>query len=130
MSPQLVHVLTVSREHSNSHLHEAARRALKALEAFLATADQALQLSILDAVREAAGGLQQAKMLPKLIQVQARSDMEQNLNLFSAFHRTASSVTALEGCYLKAHQADFPHLSVPPGLILQLEDPTALKLEV
>ena len=64
-----MHVLTVSQTHSDSHLHAASQRALKALEAFLGQTDQALQLSILEAVSTAAGGLQHAKMLPKLLQV-------------------------------------------------------------
>ena len=69
VSPQLMHVLTVSQSHSGSHLHVASQRALKALIAFMGQADQALQLGILNAVCEAAGGLQHAKMLPKLLQV-------------------------------------------------------------
>ena len=69
MTPQLLHVLTVSDSHADSHLHKAAAQALAALESHLGQSEASVQLSILQAVHQASGGLHQAKLLPRLLQV-------------------------------------------------------------
>lgn len=70
LTPQLLHVLSVSDRHSDSHLHKAAVQALAALEQHLAQSQPSVQLDVLQALQQAAGGLHHAKLLPRLLQVE------------------------------------------------------------
>ena len=71
LTPQLLHVLSVSDRHSDSHLHKAAVQALAALEQHLAQSQPSVQLDVLQAVQQAAVGPHRAKLLPRLLQVPA-----------------------------------------------------------